>query len=254
MYGIDLDSPIKFTKASFRYFNKNEYHITRICEDNVLLMVFDGVLFFTEDGRDFEISAGHYHIQKAGSYQSAKIPSRCPKYLYVHFDAAWSDADHVLEPDGYFDINELSELMNRLDSLSHEGSYYVKKAAVFYELLLTLRRKEKAPTPAYHIAKYIKEHYQSSVTLTDICQKFNFSKNHVINIFKREYGVTPVKYINDQKISRAKYLLEVTSNTVESIALESGFNDYSHFYKLFCKNVGVAPANYREKSRAGSLL
>ena len=249
MYGIDLDSPIKFTKASFRYFNKNEYHITRICEDNVLLMVFDDVLYFTEDGRDYEIGKGCYHIQRAGSYQSAKRPSECPKYLYVHFDGAWSNGEHVLEPDSSFDIKELSELMKKLDRQSHEGACYVKKAVLFYDLLLKLKKKEKVQSVAYDIAEFIESEYQNAVTLSDICQKFNFSKNHVINIFKRQYGVTPVKYINDKKISRAKYLLEVTSNTVESIAFDSGFNDYSYFYKLFCQKTGMSPAEYRSISR-----
>lgn len=251
MYGIDLDSPLKFTKASLRYFNKNEYHITRVSEDNVLLIVFDGVLCFSEDGVDYEVGAGYYHIQKAGSYQSAKRPSECPKYLYVHFDAAWNDGENVLEPRGSFDTNKADELMKKLDRLSHDGAYYVKKAVVFYEILLLLKKKEKIKTVAYDIAKYIEKEYQNSVTLSDVCRKFNFSKNHIINVFKKEYGITPVKYINNKKISRAKYLLEVTSNTVESVALESGFNDYSHFYKLFCKEVGASPAQYRSRSRAG---
>jgi len=251
MYGIDLDSPIKFNKASFRYFNKNEYHITRISEDNVLLLVFDGVLRFCEDEVSYEVKSGEYHIQRKGSYQCAKAPSDCPKYLYVHFDAEWGESEHSLQARGVFDVLATKAIMEKLDRRSHEGACYVKKAVLFYELLLLLRKKEKTRLPAGDIADYIDSEFQNGVTLLDICQKFNFSKNHVINIFKKEYGITPVKYINRKKLSSAKYLLEVTSSSVESIAIQSGFNDYSHFYKLFCQEVGTSPAKYRIASRQG---
>ena len=50
MNGIDLNKPIAYKHASLRFFNKNEHHIDRFCEDDVLLLVFDGVLRFSEDG------------------------------------------------------------------------------------------------------------------------------------------------------------------------------------------------------------
>ena len=83
--------------------------------------------------------------------------------------------------------------------------------------------------------------------MEDICRKFNFSKNHIINIFKKDYNVTPVKYINDVKLRRARYLLEVTSESAENIATESGFGDYSHFYKTFYKENGMSPTEWRKQ-------
>ena len=79
--------------------------------------------------------------------------------------------------------------------------------------------------------------------------EFYFSKNHIINIFKKEFGVTPIKYINNLKLNRAKYLLEVTSDNLEEIAIKSGFNDYSHFYKLFQKETGISPSVWRNKKQ-----
>ena len=86
-----------------------------------------------------------------------------------------------------------------------------------------------------------------------ICKEFYFSKNYIINIFKKEFGVTPIQYINNLKINNAKYLLEVTSDTLESISLKSGFNDYSHFYKLFYKETGLSPSKWRNKKQTNPL-
>ena len=80
-----------------------------------------------------------------------------------------------------------------------------------------------------------------------------FSKNYIINNFKKEFGVTPIQYINNLKLNHAKYLLEVTSDTLESISLKSGFNDYSHFYKLFYRETGLSPSIWRNKKQINPL-
>ena len=64
MAGIDFNSPILYRHASFRYFEKNEHHITRFCIDNVLLLVYEGVLRFSEDGEEKEVRAGEYYIHE----------------------------------------------------------------------------------------------------------------------------------------------------------------------------------------------
>ena len=46
-----------------------------------------------------------------------------------------------------------------------------------------------------------------------------------------------------------QYLLEVTSESAENIAIESGFNDYSHFYKLFYRENGISPKDWRLKKQ-----
>ena len=69
MRGINLNKPIEFLHSSLRYFSEGEHHITRFCKDDVLLMVFEGVLRFNEDNIRYEIHPGEYHIQKSNTFQ-----------------------------------------------------------------------------------------------------------------------------------------------------------------------------------------
>ena len=71
----------------------------------------------------------------------------------------------------------------------------------------------------------------------------------MINLFKEEYGITPFEYINDLKIKKAMYLLEVTPKSIEEISSESGFNHYSHFYRLFMRKNGTSPYEWRGRIR-----
>ena len=137
-------------------------------------------------------------------------------------------------------------IMTEMDMYAHGEYSYTQRCSKFYEILNLLNNKVETKSTANKIADYI-EAQKGIVSLEDICTKFNFSKNHIINLFKKDYNTTPVKYINDVKLRRAKYLLEVTSESAENIATESGFGDYSHFYKTFYKENGISPTEWRKK-------
>ena len=247
MTGIDLNKRIDFLHASLRYFSENEYHVTRICHEYVLLLVFDGILRFTEDGTQYEVHAGEYHIQKINSFQKGETASSAPKYLYVHFYAEQTNSDTALPFKGRFDCERAMSHMTRLDRLSHTNGTHIEKTAVFYELLLLIKQKNQYPDTADKIADFIQNEFLNDISLDRLCHEFHFSKNHIINIFRNKYGVTPVKYINELKLNRAEYLLEVTSDAAEAVAHNCGFNDYSHFYKLFCVKNGISPIEWRNK-------
>lgn len=254
MRGISFDKPILFLHSSLRFFAENERHVTRVCNDDVLLMVFDGILRFAENGVEYEIFPGEYHIQKSRSFQEGKTPSDSPKYLYVHFRADWDFDKPDLPYKGTFDCQSFKPLMKELDLLSHSESSLLQKSARFFEILLMLQKKEKAPSLANNISEYIKNENLNELSLEKICQSFNFSKNHIINIFKKQFGVTPVKYINTLKLERAKYLLESTSMPIEQIAADSGFNDYAYFYKLFLRENKLSPTHWRKKKQKEPLF
>lgn len=247
MRGIDLNKAITFKYSSLRYFSENEHHVTRLCKDDVLLLVFDGILRFSEDGIQYEIHPGEYHIQKHNSVQGGELASSSPKYLYVHFYAHWDTSHTTLPFKGSFDYLKAKPLMEELNHLSHSDSTLLQKTSVFFTLLSLLKPEIPPGGISQQISEYLQQSDLSEVSLDSLCHRFNFSKNHMINIFKKSFSMTPVNYINNLKLNRAKYLLEVTSDSIESIASASGFNDYSHFYKLFYRENGISPIQWRSR-------
>jgi len=255
MIGINLNKPIEYLYSSLRFFDENEMHVTRLCEDDVLLLVYEGILRFDENGIPIEVNAGEYYIQKAGGYQAGTVPSDSPKYLYVHFKALWCDGDDTLKYKGDFNYAVLRELMERLDNLSHSNATFIEQSGVFYDILATLFNDNiTIPSLADDIADYLKNNLAKNVTLTELSEKFHFSKNHIINIFKEKYAVTPFEYLSDLRIGHASRLLEVTSKTTEAIAEECGFNNYSHFYKTFYKKNMVSPKQWRNHKRIKPVI
>lgn len=156
MIGIDLNQPIQFGWASLRYFRKNEKHVTRLCHEKVLLLVYDGVLRFTEDGVDYEVHPGEYHIQKENSLQEGKVASDIPKYLYVHFYAAWSSEKDALPFRGHFDYHILKPSIEQLDYMAHNNGSQLDMTILFLSILSSLSRNTAAgKSLANRIAAYL---------------------------------------------------------------------------------------------------
>ena len=250
MFGIDLNEPIAFHHASMRYFKEGEYHITRVCSDDVLLMVYEGVLRFEEDGMLYEVHPGEYHIQKHGSYQRGTEASSVPQYLYVHFWGEWAEGTNILPRSGNFSCEKLFELMEKMDVLSHSESTLTERTSVFLQILTSLYHANQVYGLANFMADYIAKNVQHPVSLAELSAEFNYSKNHIINLFKKEYGMTPYDYLTKKRIEKAQWLLESTGETMDAIASQCGFSDYSHLYKAFIKMTGQAPGTWRKEKLA----
>lgn len=251
MLGIDLNQPVEFHHASMRYFKEGEYHITRVCVDDVLLMVYEGVLRFEEDGRLYEVHPGEYHIQKHGSFQRGTEASSVPKYLYVHFWGEWAKGTDMMPRNGKFSCEKLFELMEKMDVLSHSESTLTERSSIFLQILTILYHANQVYGLVNHMADHITKNVQYPVPLAELSEKFNYSKNHIINLFKKEYGVTPYDYLSKKRIEKAQWLLESTGDTMDSIASKCGFSDYSHLYKAFVKATGQTPGAWRKEKREG---
>ena len=243
--GINLDKPILYKYASLRYFNEGEHHVDRFCQDDVLLLVFDGVLRFSENGQEREVSSGQYYIQRHGMLQEGRIASSSPKYLYVHFLADWSDGEAALPASGSFDYSRLKLSIENLDRLSHSNATHTELTAEFLQILLELRQKETCHTAAKDIAEFISRNCTGELTLGQLAEEFHFSKNYIIRIFKEEYSMTPFAYATHLRMQKAEWLLEVTSDPVESVAYACGYCNYSHFYRVFRKAHQMSPAQWR---------
>ncbi len=76
--------------------------------------------------------------------------------------------------------------------------------------------------------------------------ELGISQNHFIHLFRQQYNMTPVEYLNTLRIEKAKELLVGNKENILSIALKCGFGSLSTFYETFKKQVGTTPNKYRK--------
>lgn len=88
---------------------------------------------------------------------------------------------------------------------------------------------------------------EGKLSLETICAEFSYSKNHIITLFRNEYGITPYRYFEKKKIEVAKLYLCNTSFTIDEVAQHLSYADRNYFSNCFKKHTGYAPAEYRRK-------
>lgn len=94
---------------------------------------------------------------------------------------------------------------------------------------------------------YIRKHLGTRLDIDQLAEKACMSKDHFIRIFKRETGETPNVYITKRKLEKAELALVTTDLSIKGVAELLGYDDYSYFNRLFKKNAGMTPQQYREK-------
>ncbi len=125
-----------------------------------------------------------------------------------------------------------------------------------YKILYEIRRLSASnylPKTKQNLIKpavdYIHKHYLTEqINVEDLAKLCLISTNYLRKLFLAFYGVSPIKYINDLKIKRAKELLSSGMYSVSETALNSGFTDLSHFSRFFKQSVGVLPSEYVENN------
>lgn len=257
MFGIDTDKEIVYIHGSLREFLPGEHHVERVCDSEVLLMGLSGVLRFSEDGEERELRAGEYYIQRNGGYHRGDMASDCPKYLYVHFRGEWADNRNCLPRSGTFALEDAVEDIYRLHGLAYGNGSRTELLAVFYGLLAFLvNGKNHTESMAEGIVGHLTEDLKRPPSLSELAETFHFSKNHIISIVKREFAMTPYEYLKRERLRRAVTLMGSTSLPFEEIAEQSGFSDYTVFFKAFKSVYGESPSEWRAKNRkyTGSSL
>lgn len=93
------------------------------------------------------------------------------------------------------------------------------------------------------IINYFEEHFEEKVSLDQIAENMYLSPFYISKIFKSEIGDTPIRYLINIRLDRAKEMLELGNyDSIQSVAAKVGYDDAYHFSKLFKKRFGVSPS------------
>ncbi|MBD3887226.1 helix-turn-helix transcriptional regulator [Phormidium tenue FACHB-886] len=110
----------------------------------------------------------------------------------------------------------------------------------------------KIPTIADGLSKhaleqalsYIHAHLDQEVTLPQLAEVVGMSQYYFCRLFKQSMGMPPHQYLLQQRVERAKQLLQQHKFSIADIALQCGFSNQSHLNRHFKRIVGVTPFTF----------
>ena len=100
------------------------------------------------------------------------------------------------------------------------------------------------------ILKYVTEHIDTpDLKIDDIADAMGMSRSVLYIKIKQQLGMTPIDFVRHVRIMRACELLKDTDESLSSVAFAVGFSDPKYFSKVFKRETGIVPTEYRERTR-----
>ena len=148
-------------------------------------------------------------------------------------------------------------LKMELDSLTSDRIYM---ESLFQTLLMHLIKnycdradypqRTAGNLPPYRLKQaidYIERHLDENIKIKDVARSIGISQYYFCRLFRQSTGISPYRYIIQQRILKAKTLIEENRLSLSDIALECGFSSQSQMTHHFRKLVNTTPKVYRDR-------
>lgn len=114
--------------------------------------------------------------------------------------------------------------------------------------LFITENPEKLNMECIKIKNYIDSHYSENINLDLLANLTFVNKFHLVHIFTKQMGISPINYLIKKRIDEAKNLLSTTNYSVRDISTIVGFSNSSYFSQMFKKITNESPKSYKNKT------
>lgn len=226
----------------------------------------EGNCHFFIDNKSYQLEAGDIVLCPGGTIHKAKYEDTDYKRVLINCSryyipgSIFKDISNIIYV--YRNDNITTEVKHIFDSLKKEyesGDKYSAEAirGLMYMLFIMLARNENKKSQtlisnAYidTAIEYIKNNFQSQITLTDIAKKCSVSTEHMSRIFKKETGCCFSEYLTYTRLQHAEYLLKNSNLSITETAQSCGFSDSNYFSVVFKKNYKKSPMALKKEFKS----
>ncbi|MBQ9058405.1 MAG: helix-turn-helix transcriptional regulator [Atopobiaceae bacterium] len=96
------------------------------------------------------------------------------------------------------------------------------------------------------MTSFIYEHFSERISLEDIATAGGVSRSKCSNVFREQLDTTPIEFLNRYRLEAATHMLSSTQDSIARIATACGFTQQSYFNRVFMKEYGMTPKQYRK--------
>ncbi len=224
--------------------------------DYHFLLIESGECEALHNGKTYILTSGNLLIYAPEEEQRYTFNTDCTS-LWCHFggyavNELFSTFDiksgvYMLKPDKRI-FESFSNLIQRFHQPEREKYSNVSLLELIYEISDAGKYENQENLEAIlPVLTYININYNQDITLDELAKKSGYSKSRFSHIFSSLTGTSPMKYQNSIRLKASAEMLLSTKNPISEIALGCGFSDPLYYSKLFKKEYGISPTEYRKK-------
>lgn len=229
---------------------------------NKFYYILDGECTINIEGHDYKGLPGRWFFIPAGTlHRYENDTTRSFSKYWIHFDITPDEIDlfSSLNLPLYIDLvdsEQIDALFERFTKIMRGRTLTDKlqvKSILFSLLSIYIQLSQTGDvgisssndTRGEELIQYIHDHMTMPLSNSHLAERFHLDPRSFIRYFKKLTGYSPAKYILMKRMERAKKLLEESDLSVSEIMWQVGFDDLSHFSKLFKKHYSLSPRSYR---------
>lgn len=238
--------------------------------DFQLLYIAGGRAHFYFDGKEEIVTAGHMVVYRPREVQKYEyFGAEQTEVYWVHFTG--SDVTEIMRDYGIPEDRHLFYCGNSLEyqnlfrhmiqELQQQGENHEEMLSMMLRQIFILMQRKHTNIKGrdnYAMAGeiddsvlYFNEHYNTELCIEKYAEEHHMSTSWFIRNFKKYMGVTPMQYILSLRISNAENLLEMTDYNLTEISSIIGYDNPLYFSRIFKKQKGISPSEYRKRIRRG---
>ncbi|WP_443672872.1 helix-turn-helix domain-containing protein [Gemmiger sp.] len=233
--------------------------------DYQILYVANGKTHFWFDGREEIVSTGHMVLYKPEEIQKyVYYLEDNPEVFWIHFTGR--DVKNILAYHG-ISLDEhvfycgvlpdykalFRKIIQELQLCRYGYEDYI--VSLFKDILLLVDRQQheqkkttgNVQEQIERAAAYFNENYNTKISIDDYAESLHISTNGFIHNFKQYAGMSPAQYILSLRMVNAQSLLERTTYNIKEISEIVGYENPLYFSRVFKKEIGKSPAQYRKE-------
>lgn len=210
-------------------------------ENNLLTIVSKGMIHQTEFFTD-NIERMTYRMEQRLPDSIRNLKNYCIILNTLLRKAAEKGSVHP------FHIDKISSAYARkieLINSAENGKKLQKEMIRKYCLMVRNYSMKQYALPVQKVMIHIDSQLSADLSLTAMANMLQINASYLSALFKKETGVTLTEYVNKKRIDHAILLLNSSDAQIQTIAQHCGITDVNYFTKLFKKQVGKTPKEYR---------
>ena len=236
--------------------------------DFQIIYIASGKGYFHFDSPDNEtiVPAGNIVLYRPKEFQKYEYYGEDKTEVYwIHFTG--NDVTNILRKYGFQDNKHIFQVGSSLEyeSVFKRIIIELQRCQMNYEEMLTLLLRQlfiifERELKRKHILKneyldkemdiatsYFNENYNHDINIDEYASSRGMSVSWFIRNFKKYTGQTPMQFIVSLRINNAQILLETTDYSINEISSIVGYENQLYFSRLFRKQKGCAPTEYRKR-------
>lgn len=260
---VDTVNPIAVNCCGWQVFNTKDYSQQRGNGrlDYQIIYIYKGVGHYFLNGKWVSLSAGNLLLFRPSEPQIySYYASEKPTIYWIHFTG--TECDALLEKYNIQNCYIGENLV--LKTLFQDIITELQLKKVLYEdivindfckmLTVICRSRQQLLMPSENnfsidrLIVQLNQRYMDKWTVSSMADYCKLSEGYFAHMFKKRMRISPMHFLNELRIEKAKNLIAANTMSISTIASLVGFDDPLYFSRVFKRITGIAPQNFQQNA------